>query len=142
LPRATKVILSEAPGPEHELARVNEHINTASSCGWHQTCPRVPRKDRPLMHKIFVSDYDGTITSKDSYSLVAERHAPADASDYFARYRKGRITHFEAMAAYFGLVPTEEQQIEELLDASQADPGFAGSVAHLQRAGWELLIVS
>src|SRR5215469_17712264 len=37
------------------------------------------------MHKIFVSDYDGTITDKDFYSLLAERYAPADTPDYFAQ---------------------------------------------------------
>ena len=76
------------------------------------------------MPKILVSDYDGTITEKDFYSLLAERYIPEDTPDYFAQYREGRITHFEAMAAYFAFAPTEEQQLEELLAASQADPGL------------------
>jgi 2-hydroxy-3-keto-5-methylthiopentenyl-1-phosphate phosphatase len=94
------------------------------------------------MRKIFVSDYDGTITGKDFYSLLAERYIPGDAPDYFAQYREGRITHFEAMAAYFAFAPTEEQQLEELLAASQVDPELAASVALLERAGWELWVVS
>ena len=94
------------------------------------------------MRKIFVSDYDGTITSKDIYSLLAERHVPADTPDYFAQYVQGRITHFEAMAAYFAFMPTEEQPLEELLEASKVDPDLGVSAALLQRAGWELLVVS
>ena len=94
------------------------------------------------MRKIFVSDYDGTITDKDFYTLLAERYIPADTPDYFAQYRGGRITHFEAMMAYFAFAPTEEQQLEELLAASQVDPDLGASAALLQRAGWELLIVS
>ena len=94
------------------------------------------------MRKIFVSDYDGTITHKDFYSLLAERYIPGDTPDYFAQYREGRITHFEAMAAYFAFAPTDEQQLEELLAASQADPDLGASAALLQRAGWELWIVS
>ena len=94
------------------------------------------------MHKIFVSDYDGTITDKDFYSLLAEHYIPGDTPDYFAQYREGRITHFEAMAAYFAFAPTEEQQIEELLAASQVDPDLGASVALLERAGWELWVVS
>jgi 2-hydroxy-3-keto-5-methylthiopentenyl-1-phosphate phosphatase len=77
------------------------------------------------MHKIFVSDYDGTITEKDFYSLLAERYLPANKPDYFAQYREGRISHFEAMAAYFAFAPTDEQQLEELLAASQPDPDLA-----------------
>jgi 2-hydroxy-3-keto-5-methylthiopentenyl-1-phosphate phosphatase len=94
------------------------------------------------MRKIFISDYDGTITDKDFYSLLAERYIPADTPDYFAQYREGRMTHFEAMAAYFAFAPTEEQQLEELLVASQADPDLGASAALLHRAGWELWVVS
>src|SRR5215468_4012782 len=94
------------------------------------------------MQKIFVSDYDGTITDKDFYSLLAERYVPADRPDYFARYRDGRITHFEAMAAYFAFAPTEEQRLEELLAASRADPELGASAKLLERAGWELWVVS
>jgi 2,3-diketo-5-methylthio-1-phosphopentane phosphatase len=94
------------------------------------------------LRKIFVSDYDGTITDKDFYSLLAERYVPADTPDYFAWYREGRITHFEAMAAYFSFAPTEEQQLEELLAASQADPDLGTSAGLLRRAGWELQVVS
>jgi 2,3-diketo-5-methylthio-1-phosphopentane phosphatase len=94
------------------------------------------------MRKILVSDYDGTISDKDFYSLLAEHYIPADTPDYFAQYREGRITHFEAMAAYFAFAPTEEQQLEELLAASQVDPDLAASAALLERAGWELWVVS
>ena len=94
------------------------------------------------MRKIFVSDYDGTITNQDFYLLIAERYVPEDTPDYFAQYREGRITHFEAMAAYFAFAPTEEQQLEELLTASQVDPDLGASAALLRRAGWELWVVS
>lgn len=94
------------------------------------------------MRKIFVSDYDGTITDQDFYLLIAERYIPEDTPDYFVQYREGRITHFEAMAAYFAFAPTEEQQLEELLTASQVDPDLGASAALLQRAGWELWVVS
>jgi len=94
------------------------------------------------MRKIFVSDYDGTITNNDMYSLLAGRYVPAGTPDYFAQYAEGRLTHFDAMAAYFAFMPTEEHQVEELLDASEADPDLGASAALLQRAGWELLVVS
>ena len=94
------------------------------------------------MRKIFVSDYDGTITEKDFYALLAERYAPANTPDYFAQYREGRISHFDAMAAYFAFAPTEEQKLEELLAASQPDPDLSDSSALLRQAGWDLWVVS
>lgn len=94
------------------------------------------------MRKIFISDYDGTITSKDFFLLLAERYLPATTPDYFAQYREGRISHFEAMAAYFALAPTDEKQLDELLTASQPDPDLGASAALLRRAGWNLWVVS
>ena len=44
------------------------------------------------MRKILVSDYDGTITDKDFYSLLAERYIPADTPDYFTQI-PGRSDH-------------------------------------------------
>src|SRR5262249_5617843 len=90
------------------------------------------------MRKIFVADYDGTITDKDFYLLLAEHYVPRGTPDYFARYRDGRITHFEAMAAYFAFAPTEEQRLEELLAASRADPELGASAKLLERGGCEL----
>jgi hypothetical protein len=37
------------------------------------------------------------------------------------------------MAAYFAFVPTEEPQLEELLEASEADPDLGASAALLTR---------
>ena len=91
------------------------------------------------MPKIFISDYDGTITNKDIYSLLAERYVPPDTPDYFTQYLEGRITHFDAMAEYFAFMPNEERQLEELFDASEADPDLGASAALLTRAGWPLL---
>ncbi len=94
------------------------------------------------MRKIFVSDYDGTITEKDFYSLLAERYIPADTPDYFAQYRDGRMTHFEAMAAYFAFAPTEEQQMTELLETSEPDPNLAVAAALLRKSGWDIFVIS
>lgn len=94
------------------------------------------------MAKILVSDYDGTITNNDFYSLLSQRYIPAGTPDYFAEYRAGRMTHFEAMAAYFAFTPTNEAALEDLLAASEPDPLLGEAAARLERAGWELVIVS
>ena len=117
-------------------------LNTSSEICEHQTDGEISDDAVKTIRKIFISDYDGTITERDFYSLLAERYVPPGTPDYFALYREGRMTHFEAMAAYFAFVPSEEQLIEELFDASHADPDLGSSAAILQRAGWELVVVS
>lgn len=125
-----------------ELSRLQKSV--AVSSRW-----RCRSRNRPQVAwhhwgvgKILVSDYDGTMTDRDFYSLLAERYIPADTPDYFAQYRQGRITHFEAMSAYFAFAPTGEEQLEELLAASGPDPDLGAAAATLRRAGWEIFVVS
>ncbi|HBY59019.1 MAG TPA: 2,3-diketo-5-methylthio-1-phosphopentane phosphatase [Solibacterales bacterium] len=92
--------------------------------------------------KILVSDFDGTITRNDFYALVAERHMRNPGTDYFAGYRAGRLTHFDAMASYFAHTPTDEASLAGLLRDTEPDPELGAAAARLRAAGWELVIVS
>src|SRR5215472_14816124 len=89
-----------------------------------------------------VSDFDGTVTDFDIYALIAERYMPKDHPDYFADYRAGRITHFEAMQAYFHFAPSEPQALTQLLRDTIPDPQLADCVRRLEAKGWDLIIVS
>lgn len=77
------------------------------------------------MRKIFVSDYDGTITNNDMYSLLAERYVPASAPDYFTEYVEGRITHFDAMAAYFAFMPLRSNKSKSCSTPAKRTPTWA-----------------
>jgi 2-hydroxy-3-keto-5-methylthiopentenyl-1-phosphate phosphatase len=90
----------------------------------------------------FVSDFDGTITDFDVYALIAERYMPTDHPDYFADYRAGHVTHFEAMQAFFHFAPSEPQAWDRLLRDTKPDPQFADCVRRLEANGWDLIIVS
>jgi 2,3-diketo-5-methylthio-1-phosphopentane phosphatase len=90
----------------------------------------------------FVSDFDGTITDFDVYALIAERYMPKDHPDYFADYRAGHLTHFEAMQSYFRFAPSEPEALERLLRDTRPDPELAACVRRLEASGWDLIIVS
>lgn len=92
--------------------------------------------------KTLITDFDGTITERDFYSLLRERHIPQDAPDFFADWRAGRLTHFEAMAAYFAYAPTDLSQIDEMLRDCRPEPELAAAFARLRGNGWEVLVVS
>ena len=91
---------------------------------------------------VLVSDFDGTITDFDLYALIAERYMPKNHPDFFADYRAGRITHFEAMQAFFHFAPSEPQALERLLLDTKPDPQLADCVRRLEANGWDLVIVS
>jgi 2-hydroxy-3-keto-5-methylthiopentenyl-1-phosphate phosphatase len=79
------------------------------------------------MRKIFISDYGGTITDKDFYSLLAERYIPTDIPDYFTTAGKVGSLISKQCPAYFRFAPTKEQHLEELVAVSQADPDLGAS---------------
>lgn len=94
------------------------------------------------MRSALVSDFDGTITSNDFFSLVAERHMPRDSPDFFEMYRRGQLTHVQAMQKFFDYTPDDPTVLEQLLTDTEPDHDLRSSVERLDRAGWDLIVVS
>jgi 2,3-diketo-5-methylthio-1-phosphopentane phosphatase len=95
------------------------------------------------MKRAFISDFDGTITKNDFYLLIASQcMRDSDPDRYFALYRAGRLSHFDAMAAYFKHAPTDAAELERLIEQTEPDPAFGRSVRKLRDASWDLIIVS
>ncbi len=94
------------------------------------------------MTNLLVTDFDGTITENDVYSLVIDRYLPSGAPDIWGAYLSGKLTHFEAMARYLEYFPTDPAAVERLLEATNPDPGLAEAVQRLHDGGWEVVIVS
>jgi 2-hydroxy-3-keto-5-methylthiopentenyl-1-phosphate phosphatase len=91
---------------------------------------------------VLVTDFDGTLTEQDYYKLVRQRLVPPDTPDFWAEYRAGRMTHFEALRAYFDAARPDEAAHVALVDETGLDPGLAGGVASLDAAGWQVVVVS
>jgi 2,3-diketo-5-methylthio-1-phosphopentane phosphatase len=87
---------------------------------------------------LLVTDFDGTITANDVYSLLLAAGAPDRWQDYVA----GRITHFQAIAAIFAHAPTGADQASGLLDDLQPDPLLGPAIRALEAAGWDVWIAS
>lgn len=93
-------------------------------------------------HRIFVTDFDGTMTDHDFYSLVVERLLPADIPDYWIDYRAGKVTHFEALQKYFAAIRAEEPSVLKLLDKMELDPNLRKSVSRLEEHDWKVVVAS
>lgn len=94
------------------------------------------------MGKTLITDFDGTITERDFYSLLRERYIPRNAPDFFAEWRAGRMTHFEAMAAYFAHAPADLKEIDAILRDCRPEPELAAAIGRLRAGGWEVVVVS
>ncbi|WP_169980081.1 HAD-IB family phosphatase [Tautonia rosea] len=91
---------------------------------------------------VLVTDFDGTLTTHDYYKLVRDRLVPDDTPDYWALYRNGQLSHFEALRAYFAAARPDEATHLALVDSMEIDPNLAASVAALNDQGWKVVVVS
>jgi 2-hydroxy-3-keto-5-methylthiopentenyl-1-phosphate phosphatase len=87
---------------------------------------------------VLVSDFDGTMTRYDFYKLVVECLLPPETPDYWARYRAGSISHFEALRRYFASIRASEKEVLSVLKRMQLDPHLRAAV----EAGVELEVHS
>lgn len=94
------------------------------------------------MKHVLVTDFDGTMTNRDFYSLVVAHRLPRDMPDHWVDYRAGKITHFEALRRYFAAIPCDERSTLELLNQMQIDPNLKAAADRLQKAGWEIVVAS
>jgi len=91
---------------------------------------------------ILVSDFDGTMTRHDFYLLAIEHLIPRDCPDYWLEYRQGRMTHFEALPAYFRTITASEAGVLAVVDQMELDPRLPRALADLQSAGWTVVVTS
>src|SRR3954451_22821711 len=88
------------------------------------------------------SDFDGTITRNDFYCLIAQRYMPPNAPNFFEQYRRGELSHVQAMQGFFQYAPSEPKELERLLVDTEPDPQFRATVERMRQCDWELIIVS
>lgn len=92
--------------------------------------------------RVFVTDFDGTMTRHDFYKLALDELLPPDVPDQWAAYRAGEITHHEALRRYFGAIRASETEVLAVVDRMELDPGLKTAVAELGDAGWRVVVTS
>lgn len=91
---------------------------------------------------IFVSDFDGTITQHDFYSLVTKAFPEILQHNDWSNYEEGKITHFEALKNIFARLNCPEKMLIEITNKMIFPPNFTNDVDTLKQNGWDLTIAS
>ena len=91
---------------------------------------------------VLVSDFDGTMTRQDFYKLAIESLLPGDTPDYWAEYRTGTITHFEALRLYFAAIRASEDEVLAVVQQMELDANLPAAVESLHGASWSVVIAS
>lgn len=93
-------------------------------------------------NKIFVSDFDGTMTQNDFYACAAKfLLTPRDLEPWYA-YTRHQITHFEALQRIFERIRASNSDVERVLEAMEFDPLARTAVQRLEERNWKIVIVS
>jgi 2-hydroxy-3-keto-5-methylthiopentenyl-1-phosphate phosphatase len=101
----------------------------------------LPARPGGMMHKILVSDFDGTMTERDFFRVALSRLPPRAAAPW-ERYEQGLTSHFDALAAIFSGLRVDQQELDALLAEMQVESGLAEALDRLRQAGWSLVIAS
>lgn len=91
---------------------------------------------------ILVTDFDGTMTESDFYTLVVQRHTPPGALRHWSDFENGAITHFEALRRIFAEMRSTSEQIEAVLRDMRLDPQAPEAIGRLAKAGWRVVVAS
>ena len=93
-------------------------------------------------HSLLVTDFDGTMTRHDFYMLAARSLLPPDMPDYWAQYRAGQLTHFEALRAIFASIRADPATVRAVVDRMELDPDLPRALYQLRRSGWDVVVTS
>jgi 2-hydroxy-3-keto-5-methylthiopentenyl-1-phosphate phosphatase len=97
---------------------------------------------RDAYQAILVSDFDGTMTRHDFYRLAISQLIPPDCPNHWLDYRSGRMTHFEALQAYFSSIKAGEREVLAVVDQMELDPRLAESIGKLRAHRWHVVVTS
>lgn len=91
--------------------------------------------------KVFVTDFDGTMTRVDFFRLALE-HLPESALAPWSRFEEGKCSHFDALAEIFARLRLKPEQYQKIMEQMQFDPEAADAVSRLKQAGWRVEVAS
>ncbi len=94
------------------------------------------------LHSLLVTDFDGTMTQHDFYKLAARSLLPPAMPDYWAEYRSGRRTHFQALQAIFASIRKDRAAVLAVVAEMNLDPDLPRAVQGLRDSGWDVVVTS
>jgi len=81
---------------------------------------------------LFVIDFDGTLSLRDSVDALLERHAPSAWHAIEAEWAQGKITAKECMRQQIRLITANETQLERFFETIRLDSTFLPFLHYVQ----------
>ncbi len=91
---------------------------------------------------LIMSDFDGTITLRDTGWVVFDKLGLDRAWDWEYRWRDREISSIECLRGQWGLVDLPPDELIELVDKLEVDPHFPEFVERARGVGAEIVVAS
>jgi 2-hydroxy-3-keto-5-methylthiopentenyl-1-phosphate phosphatase len=82
------------------------------------------------------------MTRHDFYQLAAQTLLPVDLPDYWAEYRAGRMTHFQALQAIFASIRADLATVTAMVLKMDLEPELPQALSRLKQHGWNVVVAS
>ena len=92
--------------------------------------------------KVLVSDFDGTMTRRDFYQLVAERLLPPGTPDYWARIPRRAVDPLRRPERLLRRGRPRRGALREIARDMGLDPDLRDDVRRLRSSGWAVVVAS
>ncbi|MGI5819723.1 MAG: MtnX-like HAD-IB family phosphatase [Armatimonadota bacterium] len=107
-----------------------------------QTSTLTAEKLRLRPGDLIMSDFDGTITKRDTGWVVFDELELEEAWDWEYRWRDREISSIECLSGQWGLVDLPPDELIALIDTLQTDERFPEFVERARAAGAEVVVAS
>lgn len=95
-----------------------------------------------MTRKVFVSDFDGTITKKDFFLIYMDRFLGEKGRRFLKDYRAENNPSYQFLNRVFDMHPVTESEYQELLESIEVDNSFEDFLIMLDRFGFDHIILS
>ncbi|MCX7710155.1 MAG: MtnX-like HAD-IB family phosphatase [Clostridia bacterium] len=90
----------------------------------------------------FVSDFDGTLTSRDFYHIVIDKYYHDWGRDFYTEWKKTKKINVEFLNKIFGAMGKTEEEIREEIYQLPFDPYAEDFIRKVQESGGDFYILS
>lgn len=103
---------------------------------------RKRQKGNTMQKKLFVSDFDGTITAKDFFLIYMDKFIGQKGRQFLEEYRAEGNPSYQFLNWVFDMRALTEQEYQELLKEIEWDESFEDFLKEIPKLGFDHLILS
>lgn len=91
---------------------------------------------------LFISDFDGTLSDKDFFHVLINRHFADQAEKLYADWDQKVMTDLEYLSRLFSRADRDQQELDEDIDAVPFDPDAKAVIEQVKKLGGDFVVIS